>query len=439
MSGFWLAILYLGVVLTPLTLAIVSGRPPRPIMDELASGAGMLAFAILLAEFLLSGRFRVISGGVGMDVTMRFHQLLARTALVLALVHPFLYVSPFAPQMPFDTTRSLTLIEPGSVLVTGAIAWVFLPAFVLISIARVKLFKTYEVWRWGHGLGAALIAGFAWHHTVHVGRYAEDPVLKAVWTGLLIIALLSLASVYLIRPLKRMFRPWKVATVTKAADRTWEVILKPDGHPGLDYRAGQFAWINIGNSPFSISENPFSIASAPSEQNQLRFVIKELGDFTSTLGSIAPGTPAYVDGPYGNLMIDRFEATGVGLIAGGVGVAPMLSILREMAASGDDRPFKLIYGNRHEGQVASGGELEALSAEAGKDVIHVFQEPSASWSGETGLIDRALIRRHFGDEAHRGWIYVLCGPSAMMTVVEETLIELGVPPGQILSERFSYD
>jgi predicted ferric reductase len=439
MGGLWLAILYLGVVLTPLVLAAVGTRPPRPLLDELASGAGMLAFAILLAEFLLSGRFRMISGSVGMDITMRFHQLLARTALLLAVVHPFLYVSPFGPQLPFDPTRMLTLKEPGIALATGAAAWILLPAFVLTSIARSKLFKTYEVWRWGHGLGAAVIAGFAWHHTVHAGRYAEDPVLKAVWTGLLLIALLSLASVYVGRPLMQLRRPWQVREVNKVADRMWEVVLSPLGHNGLSFAAGQFAWINIGHSSFSLNENPFSIASAPSERQQLRFVIKELGDFTSTLGSIETGTPAYVDGPHGNLTNNGLDAPGIGLIAGGVGIAPMLSILREMEAQGDRRPVKLIYGNRHKGQIVAGEELKRFALAEGRDVIHVVSEPGPGWKGEVGLVDTDLITRHFGEKHHTSWDYLLCGPPAMMTGLEDALIDLGIAPGQILSERFSYD
>ena len=104
-----LFILYLGVVLSPLALAVAGARPPRPLWDELASGAGMLAFAVILAEFVMSGRFRAISARIGMDVTMRLHQLLARSALLLALIHPFLYRSHFGEATPWDVTRQFSL------------------------------------------------------------------------------------------------------------------------------------------------------------------------------------------------------------------------------------------------------------------------------------------------------------------------------------------
>jgi hypothetical protein len=60
----------------------LTGGPPRPFHQELASGLGILAFSMILVEFVLSGRFKSVSNGIGMDVTMRFHQVMARTALI---------------------------------------------------------------------------------------------------------------------------------------------------------------------------------------------------------------------------------------------------------------------------------------------------------------------------------------------------------------------
>ncbi|MBO6758818.1 MAG: ferredoxin reductase family protein [Roseibium sp.] len=439
MRGLWLIGLYLGIVLAPLGLAATGAAPPRPALDELASGLGMLAFAILLAEFLLSGRFRAISGSVGMDITIRFHQLLARTCLVLAMVHPFLYTSPFGAPVPYDPTRQLVLTEPGVALATGAAAWVLLPAFVLISLGKSAVFKTYEGWRLAHGLGAALIAGFAWHHTVHAGRYAQDPLLKGLWTALFVVALLSLAFVYIVRPLTQSRKPWRVKDVRRAAERTWDVVLEPEGHAGLNYRAGQFAWINIGHSPFSLFENPFSIASAPAETGVLRFVIKEFGDFTSQIGSIEIGTEAYIDGPHGHMTVQGHTAPGIGLIAGGVGIAPMLSILRQLEADGDERPVTLIYGNRSPDQIVDGELLMELSTRPNIEIVHVVSEPAPDWQGEMGMISASLIERRFGAPSRRDWLYVLCGPPAMMIKAERTLLGLGVAQTNILSEHFTYD
>jgi predicted ferric reductase len=430
------------VTLLPLALAWAGARPPRTLWDELATGAGMLAFAIILVEFVLSGRFRTVSGKIGMDVTMRAHQLLARSALVLALIHPFLYTTGFNPPLPWDDTRQATLAGDVASLATGVLAWVLLPAFVLIAIGRDRVGFSYETWRWMHGLGALLIAGLLLHHALAAGRYSGDPLLAALWIVLFAVALLSLVQVYLVKPLLQRRRPWTVAGVRPVALKTWELTLRPEGHKGLDYVAGQFVWLNVGNSPFSLRENPFSIGSAPGDGANLRFVIKELGDFTRGVGTIAPGTRAYLDGPHGTLVADDDSAAGIALIAGGVGVTPLLAILRQLRHDADPRPTALVYGNRVVEQIAYREELETLARDHGTRVVHALSEPPAGWTGAVGMVDGPLIREVLAAPETpdaRDWLYVLCGPPAMMEGVEDCLIGLGVPARRIRSERFSYD
>lgn len=430
---------YLAVVLLPLALAALGARPPRGVWDELATGAGMLAFSVILVEFVLSGRFRPISRRIGMDVTMRLHQLFARTALGLALVHPFLYESPFRHPLPWDDTRALTLTADLASLGTGVAAWVLLPAFVLLSIARNALRYRYEAWRLLHGLGALLIAGLVLHHTLSAGRYSADPVLAWTWIGLAGVAALTLLHVYLLRPLLQLRRPWRVASVRPAALRTWEVRIEPEGHRGLRFDAGQFVWLNIGHSPFTLAENPFSISSAPAAGPALEFIVKELGDFTSTVGSIAPGTRAHVDGPHGSLSVAGRSEPGIALIAGGVGIAPLLGILRQLRLERDPRPTVLVYGNRIADQIVGGEELDEIARTHGTRVVHVLSEPPEGWTGGIGMIGPALLAEVFADPATRGWLYVLCGPAPMMEVAEETLTAMGVPASRILAERFDYD
>lgn len=438
MKPLVLIVLYVAVVFLPLALAWTRGFPARSFANELATGAGILAYAIILVEFVLSGRFRLVSGRVGMDVTMRFHQLLARTALVLALVHPFLYRGPFGAQLPWDPTRELTLATDYGGLSTGLITWVLLAGFVAFSIYRDQLPYKYETWRLMHGVGALLIAGFGLHHTLHLGRYSQDPALVGVWFALVGVAVLSLLYVYVIEPLIQARRAWAVVSAKPLALKTWELAVEPAGPNGLRFQAGQFAWLNVGNSPLSLHENPFSISSAPGAGDRVEFVIKELGDFTSGVGQITPGTRAYIDGPHGNLTIAGRQEPGIALIAGGVGIAPLLSILRQLHLDEDPRPTTLVYGNRVEDQIVYRAELEELHRSHGTTIVHTLSEPPHNWPGRVGMVDGELVREVFAAEEMRRWLYVVCGPAVMMETVEDTLIAMGVPAHQILSERFDY-
>jgi predicted ferric reductase len=434
MKPLFLILTYIAAVTLPLVLSWLVGGPPRAFHQELASGLGILAFSMILMEFVLSGRFKNISNGIGMDVTMRFHQVMARTALCFALLHPFLYQhTPSGGQRPWDPTRQLTITTDLFNLSTGIAAYLLLPILVLLAIGRSQLNYKYETWRLIHGVGALLVALLLLHHTVYAGRYGSQPVMTWLWVAMTGVAVGSLLYVYLLVPIGGRSRAWHVTSVTRLTPKQWEVTVKPDGHSGLVYKAGQFVWLNVGNSSFSMKENPFSISSAPAAGPQMSFLIKELGDFTQEIGNIEPRTVAYLDGPYGSLSIEGRTEPGVALIAGGVGLAPLLGILRQMRLAGDSRKVKLIYGNRTVDQIAYREELEI------EDMTLVLSEPPETWEGETGFVDAVLLDRVFSRDEFKEWLFVLCGPAIMMDTVEGHLINCGTPSHRILSERFDYD
>lgn len=143
------------VVALPLLLSWWVGEPARPFHQELASGLGMLAFAIILVECVLSDRFKSISSGIGMNVTMRFHQLMAHSGLLFAVLHPFLYGPTQAGDpRPWDPTRQLTLTTDLSDIWSGMVAFALLPSFALLAIFRRHLGYTQELWRLMYGGGA---------------------------------------------------------------------------------------------------------------------------------------------------------------------------------------------------------------------------------------------------------------------------------------------
>lgn len=427
------------LTLAPLALAWAQGKPPRPFLDELSSGLALAAFAVLLMEFLLSGRFRSISERIGMDVTMRFHQLLARVAAAFILVHPFLYSTPIGLARPDDATHRGHLGLTGAAAYSGILGWLLLLLLVITAMRRTQIGHSYERWRIGHAIGAVLIAGLVAHHAFAAGRYSGEGPLLWFWILLLALAAMTMLVVYLIRPLQRLRRPYEVVAVKPVAAKTWQLEIKPRHGAALDYDAGQFVWLRVGRNPWSPDEHPFSLASAPADRNRLSFIIKAFGDFTSRLGGIAPGTKAYVDGPYGHLTLARRQCEGVALLAGGVGIAPLLGILRQMQASGDDRPAILVYGNRSHAQIVLAEELDALAGSLNLKVVHVLSEPDAGWTGRRGLLDEALLRELFGFDGAARWCYLLCGPQGMMESCERSLLGLGIPARQIVSERFYYD
>lgn len=430
---------YLAIALAPLAIAYAQGLRPRPFRDELASGLALVGFAMLLMEFLLSGRFRTVSGHVGIDLTMRFHQLVARSLTIFILIHPFLYATPLRPAAPWDVGRLQSLGLDSASLITGIAAWVLLPLLVITSICRDQLPYRYETWRLAHGAGALLIAVFGAHHAVEAGRYSAYPALEAFWIVLAGLAVAMMGYIYLYTPWRLARAPYRVVSVEKRALKTWEVTIEPARGAAMDFEPGQFAWLTLDRSPYSIREHPFSMSSCPADRPRISFTIKEAGDFTQQVGSTKIGSVAYLDGPHGNLTLVDREGEGLAFIAGGVGLAPIMSILRQLRAQGEPRPIRLIYGNRCAEQILYGEELEAMQRDLDLRLHHVLAEPPAGWHGVTGQLGETTLRSLLGFDGRARWLYFVCGPAPMIESVEDSLGKIGIPMGQIVSEKFSYD
>lgn len=435
----WLLAGYIGVALAPLAFAYAQGLEPRGFRDELSSALAMVAFAMLLIEFVLSGRFRAVSDRIGIDLTMRFHQLIARSLAVFLLIHPFLYATPLNHSLPWDPSGQYTLGLDAASVTTGVIAWILLALLIVFAIGRDKLPYRYETWRLSHGLGAAAIAIAGAHHAIHAGRYSGQPTLEAFWLVMVGIALTTLLVVYVVTPLRQLRHPYRVVSVEKAALKTWTLVIEPLRGQAVGFQAGQFVWLTLDRPPFSIREHPFSISSCPAERPRLGFTIKEAGDFTDTIGALQPGARAYIDGPHGNVILSGRTETGLILIAGGVGIAPIMSILRELDAERDSRPIKLIYGNRLAEQIVYRAELDGLAKRLQLEVHLVLSEPPGLWDGLRGELDEPVLSQLLDIENAADWLHIICGPAPMIDSVEETLERLGVPMRQIVSEKFSYD
>jgi predicted ferric reductase len=214
--------------------------------------------------------------------------------------------------------------------------------------------------------------------------------------------------------------------------------MRPDGHPGFRFSPGQFGWLTVWGSPFTITGHPFSFSSSAAvADGRVEMTIRNLGDFTSAIHKVPVGRRVYLDGPYGAFTIDRNPADMHVLIAGGVGITPMVSIIRTLADRGDQRPVILLYGSKDWESITFREELEALKARLDLTVVHVLVHPPADWTGEQGFINAEVFKRHLSPPyaAHE---YFICGPDVMMDAIETALKELGVPLSKYHSERYSF-
>uniref|UniRef100_UPI003561E66B ferric reductase-like transmembrane domain-containing protein n=1 Tax=Hydrogenophaga sp. TaxID=1904254 RepID=UPI003561E66B len=302
-AGIYLALLLLPVVVSALA-ARAADLEARPWLDDWASGLGMIGFAVVPLSFFLLGRLKPLSGWLGSDLLMQAHQLFARTAVLLLLLHPFFYSLWYAPMGPVDTSDAHALrIGGGSWgLLTGLLALGCLLALVFMAIWRQRSGLPYERWRLMHSALALAVLGFGLHHTLVSGRYAQLEAVATLWWVLGALALVSWLWVYLVRPLWQDAQPYRVQKLERCAERIWLLEIAPQRARPTHFRAGQFAWLKLGQR-WPHRDNPFSISNAPNPQGMVQFLIKEAGDMTRAVAQCTQGEMAYLDGPHGRFDI----------------------------------------------------------------------------------------------------------------------------------------
>ncbi|MFN4018880.1 MAG: hypothetical protein ACK4JB_26335, partial [Reyranella sp.] len=349
------------------------------------------------------------------------------------------YAAPRLLPEPADALAALNRMFASPTLRSGVIAWWLTILVVLLAVFRDRLPIRYEVWRLSHAIGAIAIAVFGTHHTLTVGTFSADRWLAVFWVAATATAIGSVVHVYVIHPLMQLRSPYRVVSNRKIADGIWEVAVEPERGSAPPFAAGQFVWLNLGPSAFSLTEHPFSISSAPHALPRIEFAIKQSGDFTNRIGDIAVGTRAYLDGPHGTFTLNGRESGPVLFIAGGVGFAPVMGMLRQLRAERCSHPVRLIYANRVETQILYRDEIDALRHVLDFDVIHVLSEPPSGWSGPVGQLTPDVLGRCLDTLEDKPWLVLVCGPPAMMTSVERSLVARGVPRARIILERFKYE
>ena len=445
--SFTSLLIYLGLILAPLGISIHLDLPGRPSLDQVSTNLGMLAFNIILLEFWSTGRIKIISRLLGIDWVLQVHQLFARTAVLLLVAHPFMYSLPGRPAYSPGPANESYLGLSSNSLISGLVALIVLGIMVGLAITRNKSESKYETWRATHAIMAIAVALLGFHHTVHAGRFAQEYTMHLYWQIALSLALLSVAWVYLARPLIQSIHAYQVISIKETSHRIWELVIQHQRNKIASYKAGQFVWLKLGSTT-PLYENPFSIASCSDDQSsQMKFLIKEVGDFTHQVTELKVGDKIYVDGPYGNFGHEIFSnnSNEIVLIAGGVGIAPILSLLKQITQSNDpqllNKNIVLIYGNRIREQIVNVDQMVDVSSLKSFELVHVITEPDTSWHGLTGVLDKVSLEKILTSSNIKinTAQYFVCGPAVMIDSVENALADLGVSLGQIDSEKFQYD
>jgi predicted ferric reductase len=419
------AALYVLAMFSPVVL---SWAAPGDLMDRLAVMSGLLAAAALACAAVLPSRVRSLTRTFGIESVIGSHRWLGMFALwtVLAHVTVVLAVDP-------DNISRLNVFSGPSAGQAGTVATLALATLTFFARRRGR---DYQQWRAAHILTGALVVGFSAAHVVLLDNLIENPVM---WLWFVILGA-SVGGVALYRWVYRRYVPqdaYRVHAIWDEVPGVFSVELRPADrrHGTFAFSAGQFAWLRLRPSVFS-EEHPFTIASSAESPSSLCFTIREAGDFTGWLNRLRPGDPIYLDGPHGAFTSDHRWSSGTVMIAGGVGITPMMSMLRTYADRGDRRPHRLIAMARTQKDLLFSEELAELKGHLNLSVVGLVRQP-LDQTQPLGEIDEALLTRVLpGPPRNAQLVYYVAGSAVFVEAVVALLTALGIPPRQVNTERF---
>ncbi len=424
--------IYILLIFMPLIVFFLFPMPEgRQWWRDLSVLLGFLGLSIAGLQFIPTARIKFLGDVFDLDRIYKSHHVLSVLSVLLVFLHPVLLV--------VNNPYTLLLLNPFTApwrAQAGIIGLLGLILIAITSVLRKELRLGYNAWHGLHDLLAIAIAVFALIHLVKVNYYMSTVAMQVAWIIQAVIWVGLTLYVRVFKPLDMKRHPFKVAQIIEELPDTWTLVLHPDGHEGLDFNAGQVAWLNINSSPFTLHRNPFSISGSAHRKEELRFAIKNLGDFTATIGDLKGGETVYVDGPYGSFSLDSQSAKkGLVLLAGGIGVAPIMSILHSLADDKDQRNIYLFYGNRDDKSIAFYDEVEKLKGQLNLTVKHVLEVPSQKIECEKGYITLELLQNTMPDD-YPEYHYFICGPLVMIDVMEKYLRTPQISRHQITSEKY---
>jgi glycine betaine catabolism B len=230
----------------------------------------------------------------------------------------------------------------------------------------------------------------------------------------------------------------KLCTITEMSKETPDVVLfrfESQDKIKMGFDPGMFVMIAyVDPATKEKTARAFSIASAPS-QDFLEFYISMVhGKLTSKLENAKIGDSYYITGPYGQFKFSPSADKKVLFLAGGTGLAPFMSMLREMKLLSSGNDVSMIYSVKYPNEIIRKSELAELGSQINlKTHITVTRpQPGDGWTGQTGHIDSEMIKRYAPDFAER--MTYICGPLNFAQAMKDALMALGVPSERIKSD-----
>lgn len=210
---------------------------------------------------------------------------------------------------------------------------------------------------------------------------------------------------------------------------------KPSGFHFIPGQYAGFTLINPKETDAGGITRRFSLLSTPDDPHLSIAMRIQTSAYKRALNEMQIGNEIKLAGPSGNFVLHEDKNIPAVLIAGGIGITPFYSMIKHASHHRSTQPLYLFYGNNTTTDAAFLAELNQLAKDNSYfTFIPTLANPDNEWQGETGFITHTMIKKYLPDLSLP--IYYVCGSPAMVSTLQETLIEMGIAENRIKVEDF---
>ncbi len=388
---------------------------------------GMVGAYLALVMLVLVSRIPPFERSVGQDKILRWHQRLAIWPLTLLTVHAVAVTLGYA-----QATKTGFVGEIGPLVsdYTGVLAaTVALGLMLLVGIFSIRTIRSRlrrETW-WVLHLYMYIALALSIAHVIALGpSFVNHPVTKIVWV-VIWLATAGIAIAYrVLLPLVRSVRHrLEVVEVRPEAPGVVSVICCGRDLDRLPVAGGQFCLWRFLSRDMWWQAHPYSISALPHD-SQLRLTVKAVGDHSDAVARLRPGTKVVFEGPYGAFRAEQSARRPVVLLAAGIGVTSVRSLLEDLPRS--SKPLVILRASERR-ELALLDEIEELAKRRKGRVVTLIGSRQEHTLDATTLW--SLVPDLQGREAY------VCGPSEFVADVTASLLDAEVPRKAIHYEAYA--
>ncbi|HEX3805974.1 MAG TPA: ferredoxin reductase family protein [Gaiellaceae bacterium] len=405
-------------------------RSTGDVLTSIGRITGLESAYLALVQVVLLARIPALERAIGFDRLSRWHRWNGHACVDLVVAHVVFIVWGYALLDKFTLGKEISTMLGGGIypgMITATIGTGMLIAVAATSFVIVRRRLRYEWWYAVHLLAYAGIA-LAWFHEIPTGNeLVLDRTAADYWRALYVAAIVAIVGFRVVVPLIAAFRfRLRVAEVVEEGPGVVSIRIAGRRLERLHAEPGQFFLWRFLDRRRAWSAHPFSLSEAP-RGDSLRITVKALGDHTSRLAGLRPGTRVVAEGPLGTFTDAVRRSPKALLVAGGIGITPVRALLETMR--GD---VAVVYRALSDVDLVLKREIDELATARGAAVHYVVGDHRGDGAS---LLSPGHLVELVPDVAERD-VYV-CGPVGMTTALERSIRAAKVPRAQIHIERFA--